>query len=136
MPNDLPVSTSSVFGVVKTGAPINNNAGLVNINGRHYTNTTVYTDSAVREITAEIPIGTGTLAHTEAMSLQLPFLPSSTTKTVTGNILINPPTWAGTGLNVTFLTNGTNYVAFITNYSGSTITKDGIKITVMAKQTI
>ena len=30
----------------------------------------------------------------------------------------------------------TNYVAFITNYSGSTITKDGIKITVMAKQTV
>ena len=65
-----------------------------------------------------------------------PSLPSSTTKTVTGNILINPTTWAGTGLNVTFLNNGTNYVAFITNYSGSTITKDGIKITVMAKQTI
>ena len=136
LPNDLPVATSAVFGVVKTGASINNNAGLVNINGRHYTTTTVYTDSAVREITAEIPIGTGTLAHTEAMSLQLPFLPSSTTKTVTGNILINPTTWAGTGLNVTFLNNGTNYVAFITNYSGSTITKDGIKITVMAKQTI
>lgn len=135
-PDDLPVATSSLFGVVKTGLSLNNNAGVVNLNGRHYTTTTLYSDSAVRDITAEIPIGAGSLLHTEAMSLQLPFLPSSTTKTVTGNILINPTTWAGTGLNVTFLNNGTNYVAFITNYSGSTITKDGIKITVMAKQTV
>lgn len=135
-PGDLPVATSSLFGVIKTGLSLNNNAGVVNLNGRHYTTVSTYTDAAVREITAEIPIGTGTLLHTEAMSLQLPFLPSSTTKTVTGNILINPTTWSGTGLNVTFLNNGTNYVAFITNYSGSTITKDGIKITLMAKQTI
>jgi len=135
-PDDLPVATSSLFGVIKLGLSLHNNAGVVNINGRHYTTTSTYTDSAVREITAEIPIGTGNLLHTEAMSLQLPFLPSATSKGVTGNVLINPTTWAGSGLIVTFLNNGSNYVAFITNYSGSTISKDGIKLSVSAKQTI
>ena len=133
---DWPVMTSSVQGVAKAGASLIANAGTLDQRSRHYTTVTSYTDAAARDITAEIPIGTGSLLHTEAMSLQLPFLPSSTTKTVTGNILINPTTWSGTGLNVTFLDNGTNYVAFITNYSGSTITKDGIKITIMAKQTV
>lgn len=133
---DYPIGSASVFGTFKAGSSLIANAGTLDQRNRHYTTTTSYTDAAARDITAEIPIGTGSLQNTEAMSLQLPFLPSSTTKTVTGNILINPTTWSGTGLNVTFLDNGTNYVAFITNYSGSTIVKDGIKITVMAKQTV
>lgn len=135
-PDDLPVATSALFGVIKTGQSLHNNAGVVNLNGRHYTNTTTYTDSAVRDITAEMPIGTGSLLNTEVMSLQLPFLPASTTKSVTGNILINPATWAGTGLVVTILNNGSNYVAFITNCSGATVTKDGIKLLIQAKQIV
>ncbi|OJV89798.1 MAG: hypothetical protein BGO34_01600 [Bacteroidia bacterium 44-10] len=135
-PDDLPVATGLLYGVVKTGQSLHNNAGVVNLNGRHYTNTTTYTDSAVRDITAEMPIGTGSLLNTEVMSLQLPFLPASTTKSVTGNILINPATWAGTGLVVTILNNGSNYVAFITNCSGATVTKDGIKLLIQAKQIV
>lgn len=135
-PDDLPAATYSLFGVIKLGLSLHNNAGVVNINGRHYTTTSTYTDSAVRDITAEMPIGTGSLLNTEVMSLQLPFLPASTTKSVTGNILINPATWAGTGLVVTILNNGSNYVAFITNCSGATVTKDGIKLLIQAKQIV
>ena len=71
LPDDLPVATTSLFGVIKTGLSLNNNVGVVNINGRHYTTTSAYTDAACRTISAEIPIGAGTIANGETISIQL-----------------------------------------------------------------
>ena len=135
-PDDLPVATSSLFGVVKTGLSLNNNAGVVNLNGRHYTTVSTYTDAACRTISAEIPIGTGTIANGETISIQLMGFPVSTVKAPTGNIIANAGTWAGVGMKVSFAKGGTNWIAFVTNDLGSSVTKDGISISVNALQTI
>ena len=102
----------------------------------HYTTTTGYTEFPVRDVTAEISIGTGSLTDNQSISISLPFLPSSTSYGVTGNILLNDSTWAGTGLCVTFLKGSSNWTAFITNVSGSTVTRDNIRISISAKKTV
>lgn len=135
-PDDLPVATSSLFGVIKTGLSLYNNAGVVNLNGRHYTAVTTYTDAACRTISAEIPIGTGTIANGETISIQLTGFPVSTVKAPTGNIIANAGTWAGVGMKVSFAKGGTNWIAFVTNDLGASVTKDGISISVNASQTI
>ena len=89
LPDDLPVATNSLFGVVKSGASINNNAGVININGRHYTTTSTYTDAAVREITAEISLGTGSMANGTLDQIQLSFAPLTTTRGLTANVIAN-----------------------------------------------
>ena len=135
-PDDLPVATSSLFGVIKTGLSLNNNAGVVNLNGRHYTTVSTYTDAACRTISAEIPIGTGTITNGETISIQLTGFPVSTVKAPTGNIIANAGTWAGVGMKVSFAKGGTNWIAFVTNDLGASVTKDGISISVNALQTI
>lgn len=135
-PDDLPVATSSLFGVIKTGSSLHNNAGVVNLNGRHYTAVTTYTDAACRTISAEIPIGTGTIANGETISIQLTGFPVSTVKAPSGNIIANAGTWAGVGMKVSFAKGATNWIAFVTNDLGSAVTKDGISISVNALQTI
>ena len=133
---DYPIGSATVLGTFKAGLSLIANAGTLDQRTRHYTTTTAYTDAAARDITAKIPIGTGTIANTETISIQLPFLPSSTSRGVTANILVNPSTWDGSGLTVTLLDNGTNYVAFVSNFTGSSITKDGINLSISAKQTV
>lgn len=136
LPDDLPVATTSLFGVIKTGLSLNNNVGVVNINGRHYTTTSTYTDAACRTISAEIPIGTGTIANGETISIQLTGFPVSTVKAPTGNIIANAGTWAGVGMKVSFAKGGANWIAFVTNDLGASVTKDGISISVNALQTV
>ena len=136
LPDDLPVATTTLFGVIKIGVSLNNNAGVANINGRHYTTTSTYTDAACRTISAEIPIGTGTIANGETISIQLTGFPVSTVKAPTGNIIANAGTWAGVGMKVSFAKGGANWIAFVTNDLGASVTKDGISISVNALQTI
>ena len=137
LPNDLPVATSSVFGVVKTGASLNNNAGLVNINGRHYTTTTVYTDSAVREITAEIALGTGSMANGTLDQIQLSFAPLTTTRGLTANVIATD-TGAGMGLKLSFRkdTGTGRWYIMIYNDSGAAVTRDGILLSIRGQQTV
>lgn len=137
LPNDLPVATSSVFGVVKTGASINNNAGLVNINGRHYTTVTTYTDSAVREITAEIALGTGSMANGTLDQIQLSFAPLTTTRGLTANVIATN-TGVGIGLKLSFRkdTGTGRWYIMIYNDSGATITRDGILLSIRGQQTV
>ena len=143
-PDDLPVATSSVYGVVKidgTTIKIDANgriyAGIVNINGRHYTTTTVYSDSAVREITAELALGTGSMANGTLDQIQLSFAPLTTTRGLTANVIATN-TGAGMGLKLSFRKDagvGRWYI-MIYNDSGAAVTRDGILISIRGQQTI
>lgn len=137
LPDDLPVATSSVFGVIKTGASINNNAGVVNINGRHYTTTSTYTDAAVREITAELALGTGSMANGTLDQIQLSFAPLTTTRGLTANVIATN-TGAGMGLKLSFRKDaGTGrWYIMIYNDSGAAVTRDGILLSIRGQQTI
>ena len=135
--NTLPIASTSILGTIIAGASLQVTAGgLLNTKLMHYTTTTGYTEFPVRDVTAEISIGTGSLTDNQSISISLPFLPSSTSYGVTGNILLNDSTWAGTGLCVTFLKGSSNWTAFITNVSGSTVTRDNIRISISAKKTV
>ena len=136
-PDDLPVATSSLFGVVKTGLSLHNNAGVVNLNGRHYTTTTVYTDSAVREITAELALGTGSMANGTLDQIQLSFAPLTTTRGLTANVIATD-TGVGIGLKLSFRkdTGTGRWYIMIYNDSGSAITRDGILLSIRGQQTV
>ena len=137
LPNDLPVATSSLFGVVKTGASINNNAGLVNINGRHYTTVSTYTNAAVREITAELALGTGSMANGTLDQIQLSFAPLTTTRGLTANVIATD-TGAGMGLKLSFRkdTGTGRWYIMIYNDSGAAVTRDGLLLSIRGQQTI
>ena len=137
LPDDLPVSTTSLFGVIKTGLSLNNNVGVVNINGRHYTTTSVYTDAAVREITAELVLGTGNMTSGTLDQIQLAFAPLTTTRGLTGNIIATA-TGAGMSLTVGFRkdTGSGRWYLMIYNGTASTVVRDGILISIRAQQKI
>ena len=137
LPDDLPVATSSLFGVVKTGASININAGVVNINGRHYTTTSTYTDASVREITAEISLGTGSMANGTLDQIQLSFAPLTTTRGLTANVIATN-TGEGMGLKLSFRkdTGTGRWYIMVYNDSGAAVTRDGILLSIRGQQTI
>ena len=137
LPDDLPIATSSMFGVIKTGLSLNNNAGVVNLNGRHYTTVSTYTDAAVREITAEITLGTGSMANGTLDQIQLSFAPLTTTRGLTANVIATN-TGAGMGLKLSFRKDaGTGrWYIMIYNDSGASVTRDGILISIRGQQTI
>lgn len=133
---DWPIMSASLQGTAIAGSSLIMTGNTVNVRNRHYTSTSAYTDNKTREITAEIPIGTGTIANTESISITLNFLPISISYGVVGNILANASTWAGVGMKVSFVKGGTYWIAFITNDLGTAITKDGIYLSISAKQTV
>lgn len=133
---DWPIMTASLQGTAIAGSSLIMTGNTVNIRNRHYTTTSTYTDNKTREITAEVPIGTGTIANSESISITLSFLPISISYGVVGNILANASTWAGVGMKISFVKGGTYWMAFITNDLGTTITKDGIYLSISAKQTV
>ena len=137
LPSDLPVATSSLFGVFKTGASINNNAGVVNINGRHYTTTSTYTDASVREITAELALGTGSMANGTLDQIQLSFAHLTTTRGLTANVIATD-TGAGMGLKLSFRkdTGTGRWYIMVYNDSGDSVTRDGILLSIRGQQTI
>ena len=136
-PDDLPVATSSLFGVIKTGLSLKNNAGVVNLNGRHYTTVSTYTDAAVREITAELALGTGSMANGALDQIQLSFAPLTTTRGLTANVIATN-TGAGMGLKLSFRKDsGTGrWYIMIYNDSGAAVTRDGILLSIRGQQTI
>lgn len=137
LPDDLPVATSSLFGVIKTGLSLNNNAGVVNINGRHYTTTSTYTDASVREITAELALGTGSMANGTLDQIKLDFAPLTTTRGLTANVIATD-TGAGMGLKLSFRkdTGTGRWYIMIYNDSGASVTRDGILLSIRGQQTI
>ena len=137
LPDDLPAATSSLYGVIKTGLSLNNNAGVVNINGRHYTTVSTYTDAAVREITAEIALGTGSMANGTLDQIKLSFAPLTTTRGLTANVIATS-TGVGMGLKLSFRKDaGTGrWYIMIYNDSGAAITRDGILLSIRGQQTI
>ena len=137
LPDDLPAATSSLFGVIKTGLSLNNNDGVANINGRHYTTVTTYTDAAVREITAEIALGTGSMANGTLDQIQLSFAPLTTTRGLTANVIATN-TGSGMGLKLSFRkdTGSGRWYIMIYNDSGSAVTRDGILLSIRGQQTI
>ena len=137
LPDDMPIATTSLFGVIKTGLSLNNNVGVVNINGRHYTTTSTYTDAAVREITAELALGTGNMTAGTLDQIQLAFAPLTTTRGLTGNIIATA-TGAGMGLAIGFRkdTGSGRWYLMIYNGTASTVVRDGILISIRGQQTI
>jgi len=137
LPDDLPVATTALFGVIKTGLSLNNNVGVVNINGRHYTTTSTYTDAAVREITAELVLGTGNMTSGTLDQIQLAFAPLTTTRGLTGNIIATA-TGAGMSLTISFRkdTGSGRWYLMIYNGTASTVVRDGILISIRGQQTI
>ena len=137
LPDDLPVATSALFGVIKTGLSLNNNVGVVNLNGRHYTTTSTYTDAAVREITAELALGTGSMTAGTLDQIQLAFAPLTTTRGLTGNIIATA-TGAGMSLAIGFRkdTGSGRWYLMVYNGTPSTVVRDGILISIRGQQTI
>ena len=137
LPDDLPVATTALFGVIKTGLSLKNNVGVVNINGRHYTTTSTYTDAAVREITAELVLGTGDMTSGTLDQIQLAFAPLTTTRGLTANVIATA-TGAGTSLKISFRkdTGSGRWYLMIYNGSGATVVRDGILISIRGQQTI
>ena len=137
LPDDLPVATGSLFGVIKTGLSLNNNVGVVNVNGRHYTTTSTYTDAAVREITAELVLGTGNMTSGTLDQIQLSFAPLTTTRGLTGNIIATA-TGAGMSLTVSFRkdTGSGRWYLMIYNGTAATVVRNGILISIRGQQTI
>nr|WP_321523335.1 hypothetical protein [uncultured Macellibacteroides sp.] len=136
-PDDLPVAAPSLYGVIRTGLSLHNNAGITNINGRHYTTTSVYTDTAVREITAEIVLGTGSMANGTLDQIQLSFAPLTTTRGLTANVIATN-TGAGMSLKLSFRkdTGTGRWYIMVYNDSGAAITRDGILLSIRGQQTI
>lgn len=135
-PDDLPAATESFFGVIKLGLSLIGSAGVANLRNRNYTTLSSYTDAAARMITSEIAIGSGTMVNTETISITLTNMPVSITKAPVGNIIANYSNWTGAGMKLSFARGGTYWLAFITNDLGTTITKDGIYISVQAMQLV
>ena len=137
LPDDLPVATTALFGVIKTGLSLNNNVGVVNVNGRHYTTTSTYTDAAVREITAELVLGTGNMTSGTLDQIQLAFAPLTTTRGLTGNIIATA-TGAGMSLTIGFRKDAGSgrWYLMIYNGTGATVVRDGILISIRGQQTI
>lgn len=136
IPDDLPAATDTLFGVIKLGLSLIGSAGIANIRNRNYTTLSTYTDAAARMITSEIAIGSGTMVNTETISITLTNMPVSITKAPVGNIIANYSNWTGAGMKLSFARGGTYWLAFITNDLGTTITKDGIYISVQAMQLV
>lgn len=136
IPDDLPAATDTLFGVIKLGLSLIGSAGIANIRNRHYSTLSTYTDAAARMITSEIAIGSGTMVNTETISITLTNMPVSITKAPVGNIIANYSNWTGAGMKLSFARGGTYWLAFITNDLGTTITKDGIYISVQAMQLV
>lgn len=136
IPDDLPAATDTLFGVIKLGLSLIGSAGIANIRNRNYTTLSTYTDAAARMVTSEIAIGSGTMVNTETISITLTNMPVSITKAPVGNIIANYSNWTGAGMKLSFARGGTYWLAFITNDLGTTITKDGIYISVQAMQLV
>lgn len=136
IPDDLPAATDTLFGVIKLGLSLIGSAGIANIRNRNYTTLSTYTDAAARMITSEIAIGSGTMVNTETISITLTNMPVSITKAPVGNIIANYSNWTGAGMKLSFARGGTYWLAFVTNDLGTTITKDGIYISVQAMQLV
>lgn len=133
----LPIASDTALGTVKTGASLNITAeGLINFKVPHYTTVSTSTYKVCKDITAEIPLGTGSIANSESISVTLTFLPISNSFGVVGNILANASTWAGVGMKISFVKGGTYWMAFITNDLGVSVVKDGIYLSISAKQTV
>ena len=134
---DWPVMTASVQGVAKAGASLIASAGTLDQRRRHYTTVTAYTDSAARDITAKIALGTGNMTSGTLDQIKLDFAPISTTTGINGNMIITA-TGSGAGLIVSFREDsGTGrYYACIYNPTGATVVRDGIYISISAKQTV
>ncbi len=106
------------------------------IRNRHYTTTSTYTDGKARSITAEIPIGTGTMVNTESISITLSFLPVTISYGVVATLIANASNWAGVGMKVSLVKGATYWIVFVTNDLGVTVSKDGIYLSISAKQTV
>lgn len=128
--------TASLQGTAIAGSSLIMTGNTVNIRNRHYTTTSTYTDNKTRSITAEIPIGTGTIANSESISITLSFLPISISFGVVATLVANTTTWTGVGMKVSLVKGGTYWMAFVTNDLGVSVTKDGIYLSINAKQTV
>lgn len=134
---DYPIGSASVFGTFKAGLSLISNAGTLDQRNRHYTTVTSYTDAAARDITAKIALGTGNMTSGTLDQIKLDFAPLSTTFGLTANVIITQ-TGAGMGLLINFREDsgtGRWYIC-IYNPTGSTVVRDGIYLSINAKQTV
>lgn len=133
---DWPTMTASLQGTAIAGPSLIMTGNTVDIRNRHYTTTSTYTDGKARSITAEIPIGTGTMVNTESISITLSFLPVTISYGVVATLIANASNWTGVGMKVSLVKGGTYWIAFVTNDLGVTVSKDGIYLSISAKQTV
>lgn len=133
---DWPIMSASLQGTAIAGPSLIMTGSTVNIRNRHYTTTSTYTDGKARSITAEISIGTGTMVNTESISITLSFLPVTISYGVVATLIANSSNWTGVGMKVSLVKGGTYWIAFVTNDLGVTVAKDGIYLSISAKQTV
>jgi len=134
---DYPIGSASVFGTFKAGLSLIANAGVLDQRNRHYTTTTSYTDAGARDITAKIALGTGNMTSGTLDQIKLDFAPLTTTFGLTANVIVTQ-TGAGIGLIVSFREDagtGRWYIC-IYNPTGATVVRDGIYLSINAKQTV
>jgi hypothetical protein len=84
--------SASLQGTAIAGSSLIMTGNTVDIRNRHYTSTSTYTDGKARSITAEIPLGTGTIANNESISITLSFLPISISYGVVATLIANTST--------------------------------------------
>lgn len=133
---DWPLMSNSIAGIAIAGQSLILTDNKIDVGNRHYTNTSTYTDGKARSITAEISIGTGTMVNTESISITLSFLPVTISYGVVATLIANASTWTGVGMKVSLVKGGTYWIAFVTNDLGVTVSKDGIYLSISAKQTV
>ena len=133
---DWPLMSNSLAGIAIAGQSLILTDNKIDVGNRHYTNTSTYTDGKARSITAEISIGTGTMVNTESISITLSFLPVTISYGVVATLIANASNWTGVGMKVSLVKGATYWIAFVTNDLGVTVSKDGIYLSISAKQTV
>ena len=134
---DWPTMTASLQGTAIAGPSLIMTGNTVDIRNRHYTTTSSFTDGKTRNITAKIALGTGSMTSGTLDQIKLDFAPLGTTFGLTANVIATN-TGAGMSLLLSFREDAGTGRWYLMIYNGTTasITKDGIYLSISAKQTV
>ncbi len=134
---DWPLMSNSIAGIAIAGQSLILTDNKIDVGNRHYTTTSTYTDGKARNITAKIALGTGSMTSGTLDQIKLDFAPLGTTFGLTANVIATN-TGAGMSLLISFREDAGTGRWYLMIYNGTTasITRDGIYLSISAKQTV
>ena len=129
--------SNSIAGIAIAGQSLILTDSKIDVGNRHYTTTSTYTDGKARNITAKIALGTGSMTSGTLDQIKLDFAPLGTTFGLTANVIATN-TGAGMSLLISFREDVGTGRWYLMIYNGTTasITRDGIYLSISAKQTV